>query len=300
MNKKSWESAMQSLDTATTAMQQLPNAPETIRLLVLDLDGTVVGDSNQIKPIVKQAIAAAQARGVQVAIATGRMFRSALRFHQDLGLTLPLMTYQGALIKDPATDRLHRHLSVPHDLAIQLLDYLEQSDLDQQLSIHCYRDDRLYVRTLTPESIEYAKRSNIEAIPVGDLRSLVQQGEPTKILALSEDTALIDQLWRSLSQRYTPDQLYFTKSVPTFLEATHPLANKGTAVHYLAEEVLGLGAGNVMAIGDNFNDLEMIQYAGVGVAMGTAPDAVKAAATWVAPDVEADGAAAAIEQFILA
>ena len=83
---------------------------------------------------------------------------------------------------------------MPQDLAIQILDYLEKVDLQQQLSIHCYRDDRLYVRTLTPGSIEYAKRSNIEAIPVGDLRSLVQQGEPTKILALSEDTALIDQL----------------------------------------------------------------------------------------------------------
>ncbi len=286
------------LDTATTASLRQLDTPETIRLLVLDLDGTVVGDSNQINPVVKQAIAAAQARGVQVAIATGRMFRSALRFHQDLGITLPLMTYQGALIKDPATDELLRHLTVPQDLAIQILDYLEQSDLQQQLSIHCYKDDRLFVRTLTPGSTDYAKRSNIEPIPVGDLRSLVQEGEPTKILALSEDTALIDQLWRSLSQCYTPDQLYFTKSVPTFLEATHPLANKGTAVHFLAEK-LGLDAGNVMAIGDNFNDLEMIQYAGVGIAMGTAPDAVKAAATWVAPDVESDGVAAAIEQFIL-
>ena len=287
------------LDTATTASLRQPlDMPETIRLLVVDLDGTVVGDSNQINPVVKQAIAAAQARGVQVAIATGRMFRSALRFHQDLGLTLPLMTYQGALIKDPATGQLHRNLTVPQDLALQILDYLEQGDLQQQLSLHCYRDDRLYVRTLTPGSIDYAKRSNIEAIPVGDLRSLVQQGEPTKILALSEDTALIDQLWRALSQAYTPDQLYFTKSVPTFLEATHPSANKGAAVHYMAE-LLGLGAGNVMAIGDNFNDLEMIQYAGVGIAMGTAPDAVKAAATWVAPDVESDGVAAAIEQFIL-
>ena len=292
------------LDTATTAslntasLRQPLDPPETIRLLVVDLDGTVVGDSNQINPVVKQAIAAAQARGVQVAIATGRMYRSALRFHQDLGLTLPLMTYQGALIKDPATGEMHRNLTVPQDLAIQILDYLEQGDLQQQLSLHCYRDDRLYVRTLTQGSIDYARRSNIEAIPVGDLRSLVQQGEPTKILALSEDTDLIDHLWRSLSQSYTPDQLYFTKSVPTFLEATHPLANKGTAVHFLAE-MLSLGAGNVMAIGDNFNDLEMIQYAGVGVAMGTAPDAVKAAATWVAPDVESDGVAAAIEQFIL-
>ncbi|MBD3881180.1 HAD family phosphatase [Phormidium tenue FACHB-886] len=287
---------MQSSETVL--LRQPIDSPELIRLLVLDLDGTTVGVSNEVKPTVKRAVQAAQAKGVQVAIATGRMFRSALRFHQDLGSTLPLMTYQGALIKEPATGIIQRHLTVPQALAIELLDYLEQSDLQQQLSIHCYKDDRLYVRKLTEESVEYAERSEVEPTPVGDLRLLVQQGEPTKLLALSQNIELIDQLWRSLSQRYEPEQLYFTKSVPTFLEATHPLANKGTAVHYLAE-ALGLSSENVMAIGDNYNDLEMIEYAGVGVAMGTAPDAVKAAATWVAPDVESDGVAAAIEQFIL-
>jgi hypothetical protein len=102
-----------------------------------------------------------------------------------------------------------------------------------------------------------------------------------------------------MRKRYTPAELYLTRSVATFFEATHPLANKGDAVQYLAEELLGLQAANVMAIGDNFNDVEMITYAGVGVAMGNAPDGVKATANWVAPDVEEDGVAAAIEQFVL-
>ncbi|MGC8713558.1 MAG: HAD-IIB family hydrolase, partial [Leptodesmis sp.] len=85
----------------------------------------------------------------------------------------------------------------------------------------------------------------------------------------------------------------------TFFEATNPLVNKGTAVQYLAEEYLGLKPENVMTIGDNFNDVEMIQYAGIGVAMGNAPDGVKAMADWVAPTVEEDGVVAAIEQFLL-
>lgn len=271
-----------------------------IRLLVLDLDGTTVGLSNQIQPQVAQAIAAARASGVQVAIATGRMFRSALRFHQDLDLALPLMAYQGALIKAPATDKVYRHWTVPQAQILALLDYFQQVEFAEQLSIHLYVNDQLYVREILPETVAYAERSGIEPTAVGDLRQFVLTApEPTKLLALSEQPALIDQLLLDLRQQYSPAELYFTKSVATFFEATHPQVNKGTAVRYLAEELLGLTADQVMAIGDNFNDLEMLEYAGIGVAMANAPAAVRAAANWVAPDVEAHGVAAAIEQFIL-
>ncbi len=269
-----------------------------IRLLVLDVDGTIAGKSNDIQPPVRQAIHAAQAKGVQVAIATGRMYRSALRFHQAIASTLPLLAYQGALIKDPATEVVHRHWALTKQSALQLLDYLEQAELRDLLSIHFYIDDQLYVREITPETRIYAERSGVEPIPVGDLRRALTT-EPTKILALSENPAIIDQLITTLRQRYTPAELYFTKSVATFFEAANPLVNKGTAVRYLAEEILGLQPEQVMTIGDNFNDVEMLEYAGIGVAMGNAPDAVKLSATWVAPDVEAYGSAAAIEEFLL-
>ncbi|HEY9697317.1 MAG TPA: Cof-type HAD-IIB family hydrolase [Trichocoleus sp.] len=270
-----------------------------IRLIVCDLDGTIVGESNQINPGVKQAIQAAQAKGVQVAIATGRMYQAALRFYQDIGSTLPLMSYQGALMKHPQTGEVLQHLTLPSEAARKLLDYFEQPELRDLLSVHFYIDDRLYVREILPETKLYAERSQVEPISVGDLR-LVLDREPTKVLALSNEPAVIDRLLTSLRQEYTPAELYFTKSVATFFEATHPQVNKGAAVRHLAEDVLGLRPENVMTIGDNFNDLEMIQYAGIGVAMGNAPDGVKAVAKWVAPDVEADGAVAAIEQFVLA
>lgn len=283
---------------STRAVQQTGQ----IRLLVLDLDGTTVGISNQIQPEVKQAIKAAQARGVQVAIATGRMFRSAVRFHQEIGSLLPLLAYQGGFIKDPTTEQLYRHWTVPQIAARQLLDHFEQPNLRDQLSVHFYLNDHLYVRELTPNSIAYGERTGVEPIPVGDLRQLFTdpQVEPTKVLALVQEPQLVDQLLTSLRQQYTPAELYFTKSVATFFEATHPQVNKGIAVKYLAEEVLGLQPENVMAIGDNFNDVEMIEYAGVGVAMENAPSAVRATANWVAPDVEVHGVAAAIERFILA
>ncbi len=269
-----------------------------IKLLVLDIDGTIAGTSNTISSKVKQAIQASQAKGVQVAIATGRMYRSALRFHQEIGSTLPLMAYQGAWIQDPATQKIHRHWVVQRQTAIQLLDYFEQPQLRSLLSVHFYINDCLYVRELTPETKIYAERSGVEAIAVGDLRQALTN-EPTKVLALSDDVAIVENLLSSLRQKYTPAELYLTTSVATFFEATNPLVNKGTGVRYLAEELLKISAANVMTIGDNFNDLEMLEYAGIGVAMGNAPDEVKAVASWVAPSVESDGAAAAIEEFLL-
>ncbi|HAG85483.1 MAG TPA: Cof-type HAD-IIB family hydrolase, partial [Cyanobacteria bacterium UBA12227] len=144
----------------------------------------------------------------------------------------------------------------------------------------------------------YAQRANIQPIPVGDLRKVLNS-EPTKILALSDDKDVIDQLLGNLRQQYTPAELYLTKSVATFFEATHPAVNKGEAVRYLAEELLGLNRQNVMVIGDNFNDVEMLEYAGLGIAMGNAPLDVQKVAEWVAPSVEEDGVAVAIEAFIL-
>lgn len=267
-----------------------------IQLIVLDIDGTIAGESNQIRPRVRAAIQAAHLKGVQVALATGRMYRSALRFHQAINSRLPILAYQGAWIQDPTTEKLHRHVPVARETALQLLDYFEQPELRSLLSVHFYINDRLYVRELTPETQIYAQRSGIEPIAVGDLRTCLQ--EPTKVLALSDDTSVITKLLGNLRQQYTPGELYMTTSVATFFEATHPAVNKGAAVRYLAEEVLCLQPDNVMTIGDNFNDVEMLKYAGISIAMGNAPTAVKDVATWVAPHVEADGAAVAIAKFV--
>ncbi|MBE9186221.1 HAD family phosphatase [Microcoleus sp. LEGE 07076] len=280
-----------------TAPDRAFNTAE-IKLLVLDIDGTIAGLSNEIREPVKRAILAAESRGVKVAVATGRMYQSALRFHSEIGSTLPLICYQGAWIQDPATQKRLRHLSLSKQTALQLLDYFEEVHSQSILSIHFYIDDKLYVPEITAATRVYAQRSGIEPNLIKDLRRDIP-GEPTKVLALCENPEVLDGLLSSMRQRYRPAELYLTRSVATFFEATHPLASKGDGVKYLAEELLGLQPAQVMAIGDNFNDVEMISYAGVGVAMGNAPDGVKIGADWVAPDVEEDGVAAAIEQFVL-
>jgi Cof subfamily protein (haloacid dehalogenase superfamily) len=269
-----------------------------IKLLIVDIDGTIAGKSNQVTNRVKTAIRAAQAKGVRVGIATGRMYKSALKFHQEIGADFPLIAYQGAWIQDPDTGTTHRHLPVPVKIARELIDYFEQSHLFDKLSLHVYLDDRLYVRDINPDTELYIGRSGIPAHPVGDLRKVLT-ANPTKILAMSEDIDLIDSLLLDLRHRYPQDALHITTSVPIFLEATQSGVNKGSAIDYIATKLLGISAENILAIGDNFNDVEMIDYAGIGVAMGNAPDDVRAIADWVAPHIESDGVAAAIEKFIL-
>jgi Cof subfamily protein (haloacid dehalogenase superfamily) len=279
-------------------MHKASTGVNDIKLLVLDIDGTITGDANTLSVTVKEVIAAVQAKGIKVAIATGRMYCSALRFHQEIGSTLPLIAYQGAWIQDPGDDKIHRHLPVSREITQQLLEYFEQPDLRSLLSVHFYINDQLYVREITKETDNYQQRSGVTAISVGDLRQLLDH-EPTKILALSEDANLTQQLLADLRLKYKPTDLYLTTSVPTFLEAANTHVNKGNAVCYLAEEMLGLESHHVMTIGDNFNDVEMLSYAGISVAMGNAPPEVQAIANWVAPSIELDGAAIAIEKFLL-
>lgn len=268
-----------------------------IRLLVLDIDGTIAGESNTVSESVQQALQAAIARGIQVAIATGRMYHSALRFHASVGSQLPLLAYNGAWIQNPFTGEIYQHLPVPQELAWQLLDYFEQPELREGVEVHCYLEDQLYVRQITGQTESYVERSGVEPIAVGDLRCVLN-AHPTKVLALCDDSQLMRRLRDELQQRYR-QRLYLTQSTPSFFEATHPDANKGEATRYLAEDLLGLQRDRVMAVGDNFNDTSMLQYAGLSIAMGNAPAAVQELANWVAPDVEEDGVVAAIEQFLL-
>lgn len=269
-----------------------------IELLVLDIDGTIAGKSNQVSYRLKEAVKAAQSQGVRVGIATGRMYKSALRFHREIGADVPIVAYQGAWIQDPTTGKIHRHSPVPIDTARELIDYFEQPQLFDRLSVHVYRDDCLYVRKIDADTELYIGRSGIGVTPIGDLRSALIDS-PTKILAMSEDIALIQELLTDLRQRYSPAELHVTTSVPIFLETTQSGIDKGSAIDYVATELLGITAANVLAIGDNYNDVEMLGYAGIGVAMGNAPNDVRAVADWVAPDIDADGAAVAIEKFIL-
>ncbi|WP_267384039.1 Cof-type HAD-IIB family hydrolase [Cyanobacterium sp. uoEpiScrs1] len=268
-----------------------------IRLLVLDIDGTIAGESNEVTETVKLAISKVQANGVRVALATGRMYNSALRFHQAIGSQLPIIAYNGAWVQCPITGTHYKHFPLSTSVTLQLLEYFERPQWSQEIELHCYVDDCLYVRNVTSRTQAYQKRSGIKPFVVGDLRDILDS-PTTKVLAIGQPL-LINNLLKNLQKVYSRDQLYFTQSTEIYFEATHPQASKGYATRFLAEELLGFEASQVMAIGDNFNDAEMLEYVGLGVAMGNAPIGVQKIAKWVAPTVEQDGVAIAIKKFLI-
>ncbi len=268
-----------------------------IRLLVLDVDGTLVDESSCVRDSVAHAINSAQRRGVAIAIATGRLFQTSLPAYDSIGSTLPLICCEGALVRDRNTGFVHRHWSLEPRVAAQLLDHTERLSMSGRLSIHFYIDDDVYVSNLNRASINYFEGSNVEPIVMSDLRQLLNRAT-TKVLVLSDNVQIIARLSSELKTAHSRTQVKQYKSI-TFLEAFHPAVNKRLAVSYLAEEIMSLRPENVMAVGDDFTDIEMLQYAGIGVAMGNAPAEVKASADCVTTTIEEDGVARAIERWIL-
>jgi len=285
-------------DRDDSAIRMLPSETAAdVRLLVLDIDGTIVDESNRMRDSVAQAIHSAQRRGVAVAIATGRLYQTSLHAYDSIGSTLPLICCEGALIREPNTGVVHRHWPLEPRVAAQMLDYTERLSLIGRLSVHFYIKDNLYVSNLNDAAIKYFEGSRVEPIVVSDLRQLLNRAT-TKVMVLSDDVQAIARLSSQLKNSHSRTQVKKYKSI-TLLEAFHPAVNKRLAVSYLAEEILALQPENVMAVGDDFTDIAMLQYAGIGVAMGNAPVAVKASADWVTTTIEKDGVARAVERWIL-
>lgn len=268
-----------------------------VRLLVLDIDGTIADRSNRFRDSVAWAVDSARRRGVAIAIATGRSYQCAIPAYDFIGSNLPLICYEGALICEPNTGFVHRHWPLQPHVAAQMLDHTERLGLSSRLSINLHVQDTLYVSNLNDAAIEYFERSNLEPVVVNDLRQVLNRAT-TKVTVLSDDVHDIVRLFRQLKNSYGRIQVSHDKSL-ALLEAFHPAVNKRLALSYLVEEILSLRPENVMVIGDDFTDIEMIRYAGIGVAMADAPVAVRSSADWVTTTIERDGVARAIEKWIL-
>jgi len=264
------------------------------RLLALDLDGTIVDGRMQVSPRSRRALQAAVSARVHVTLASGRIFDSMRVFADDLGVREPLICMQGALVQDPVSTQVLLRCAVPQALAREFVTFGKEQDWDMGL----YLDGTLYVERVTPSLQFFAGYGRIheEMHVVGDLSAL-SSAEPMKLVVVArgpEQTVQID----GLLQRRFADRLGIVRSFARFVEGTNLLASKGRALSFLAGR-LGVAQSDTMAIGDNDNDADMVAWAGLGVAMGNASAAVKAAAGYLAAPIEQDGAAEAIERFIL-
>ena len=262
-----------------------------IKLLLLDLDDTLLGKDLEISPANRAALAAAAAAGVGVTLASGRMFRSMRPYAETLDLALPLITYNGALARPLSGPDLW-HQPLANATARALLAELARYDA----TVHLYLDDRLYVERLDERVLRYTANARVEAEPVGDLLSFLGEGEPTKMLALGAPEC-VAELRQSLGGEFA-DRAEITISKPTYLEIMAPGISKAVALARLAAH-LGLAQSETMAIGDGPNDLGMLAQAGLGVAVGNAPPEVLAKVEHVVAPSDRDGVAEAVRRFIL-
>ena len=267
----------------------MTNAP--VRLLALDLDGTLVDHHFQFSPRVKRAIAQAQADGVTVTLATGRSLVSIRPFAQALDICGPLICYQGGLIVDCGGRVLHRS-ALERRLAAQVIDFAQA----RNWHVTVYRDGEFYLSEYRRPAEFYHTLLNPEAHVVDDLRALLDQ-DPDKVLVIANDGGDGDRILADLRARFDGQMAIF-RSHELFVEANPPGVDKGAALAWVAQH-LGVPQAQVMAVGDQDNDTPMVAWAGVGVAMGNASPACKAAADWIAPPFAQDGAATAIERFVL-
>jgi hypothetical protein len=262
-----------------------------IQLAVFDLDGTLMGEEMQIRPTVRDAIGRAQERGVIVTVATGRMFSSLLPYARELGITAPLLAYQGGWIQEPDAELPLYRISLPRDVTLQTLHLADE----QAWHTILYADGRIFLREMTyPESF-YADLLGTDYQIVPAWEKVLDDHTPDKVLFVAAPDA-IPEMGRRL-ERNLGGHVQIFRSHARFIEVVPLSVDKGAGVAWLAAR-LGIPQHAVLAVGDQENDAPMVAWAGVGVAMGNAAPTVKAVADWTAPSIHEDGAVAALERYV--
>lgn len=260
------------------------------KLIASDLDGTLIGRDLQVSERTKRAIARAQALDIPVVLATGRMFRATVPFAEACNISTPLITYQGAMIREVDALAPWWHRTVPATLALEALAALRETGLH----VNLYLDDELVIERVTPESELYCSYSKVVPQLTPSLEDALHE-EPTKMVAIGEPSQI--QHWLPILQERFKGRLYVTESLPMFLEIAHPAISKSAALRQVAERY-GVHPQDIVAFGDGMNDMDMLLYAGLGVAMGNAPAAVKAVANRIAPPQSQDGVAQILEELL--
>jgi Cof subfamily protein (haloacid dehalogenase superfamily) len=238
----------------------------------------------------RDALRATHAAGIHVVLVTGRMFRASRPYAFQAGLDDPLVCYQGAVVAEPISGRWLRHEPIPLELARETIAAVN----DAGFGLNCYVDDELYVAEITPQAREYADFQHLELHPVGDLLAWLRE-PPTKLVVI-EDPEVLDGLKQRMLSRFD-GRLYISKSLPYFLEFASPDVTKAAGLEFVAEHV-GFTREQTIAFGDGENDIELVDWAGYGIAVANAHEQVKKVADFVCPSVDEQGVAQVLEAFL--
>ncbi|MHA7844667.1 sugar-phosphatase [Serratia sp. D1N4] len=267
-----------------------------IELIAIDMDGTLLDPQHQITPAVKQAISAARSQGVHVVLATGRPYVGVQDYLRQLDIQGSgdfCITYNGALVLQAADGACILQETLGFE------DYLYFEQMAREFGVHfqAFDFDTLYTpnRDIGKYTVHEAAMTGIP-LKYRSVEEMDRAIRFPKVMMIDEPALLeraIARLPAEALERYT-----IMKSAPFYLEILHKRVDKGAGVKMLADH-LGIKQQNVMALGDQGNDMAMIKYAGVGVAMGNAIPELKEIAQFVTSTNTEDGVARAIEKFVL-
>nr|WP_041484314.1 Cof-type HAD-IIB family hydrolase [Desulfitobacterium metallireducens] len=259
----------------------------------MDMDDTLLREDWTISERTVQAIRQAQGKGVYVTIATGRMPASVRPYAQQLELDVPVITYNGAMVQEALSEKVLYRKVIPIETAQNIINWL----LLKEVHFQVYLKDQVFVEEMNEWSRSYERATRVPIIETNLQERLALEKEGVeKILLFGEPEIL--KGWDDKFNLQYEGKIRTTKSKPNFLELIHSEVSKGVALSSLAKR-LGVKQEEVLAVGDSLNDLEMIQYAGMGVAMGNARQEVKEVANVVTSTNQEDGVAKAIERYVL-
>lgn len=267
-----------------------------IELIAIDMDGTLLNPQHQITPMVKQAITEARRKGVHVVLATGRPYVGVQDYLRQLNIQDSgdfCITYNGALVLRAVDGTCILQETLGFE------DYLHFEQMARQFGVHFQAFDFDTLYTPNKDISKYTvHESEITGIPLKyrSVEEMDRQIRFPKVMMIDEPELLDRAIVRIPAETHA--HYTILKSAPYFLEILHKNVDKGAGIRMLADH-LGVARENVMALGDQANDTAMIEYAGVGVAMGNAISELKAVAQFVTATNTEDGVARAIEQFVL-
>lgn len=271
-------------------MLQLPPGLDAraVRAVAMDLDGTVLDETFRPSARTTAAIALAEAKGIACLIATGRMFVSARRVADTLGIRRPLVCYQGALVADPVTGEVLVHRPVDAALAREILRAMPEEHARRS---NLYIEDELYVWEENEATLRYSQVAGVPMHIVGPLADWIER-PTTKIVTVGRPEVM-DALRDELKPLFE-DRAFVAKSLPYFLEFAAPGVSKASGLKLVAD-LLDVSAEQVVAVGDAENDREMLEWAGCGLAVANADERLKGEADGVIPSVHEDGVAQLLE-----
>ncbi len=260
----------------------------SVKMIAMDMDGTLLNGEKNIAPEDRAAVKKAIAAGFYVTLATGRMYRSALPYAKELGITHPLVTYNGALIKDPVNGKELGRFPLAKDIAQQVIALCREFGV----YVQAYVQDTLWCYEDCEEVRYYAKLSRVPyEIKGEDMLHLPE--DPHKLLVMTDQVPE----WRTKLLAAFSEKVKIVSSAKGFLEITAPGTNKWRALQQLAR-MENIKDEEILCMGDSDNDLEMIQHCGLGVAMGNADTAVREASKVVTATNENHGLSLLLNQIL--